>query len=311
MAQEEKDMSKGAGAQYREGICAAVIGIIIEGVNAIFFKNSGEGTLLAVAIALIGLLLTITRFALQTFFKETFTKVEAMAKIIDLSVHTKTDLVKDLLDAYIRVTEEEFREVKEHIVTEASEKLRRLSTEKRSPTLQTTDYYSWLFRQFDDNRLGEGDYIHAVSLASDTEWNDSQEEKNFLDKNIAAAQRGVEVARIFIAKESDLPHLLSLPPIDLHTVEVDNKLDGYYVSREHLEKSDRDFLASIGEGFIDFNGRVALEDRFDQIGRVRGEVTLHRGDLHKMKSIFEKLKYMAKPLRINLAHAAALHTNLT
>jgi NAD(P)-dependent dehydrogenase (short-subunit alcohol dehydrogenase family) len=48
-------------------------------------------------------------------------------------------------------------------------------------------------------------------------------------------------------------------------------LRGYYLSRDYLQRTDRDVLAEIGEGFIDFNGHVGLEDRFDPTGKTRGD----------------------------------------
>jgi hypothetical protein len=265
-------------AQFREGIIGSLIGIVIEVVNYAKFEHSPDGAQLALIVALVGVLLAVLRSALQLSIDEALAPVTKLAEIVDLQMDLNVDNVQLLLQRYLSVTEPEFKQVKEQIVADATEKLRRLAIEKRSATLQTTDYYDWLFRQFD--LLAPGEYVHAVSLSSDTEWNDSQLEKNFLAKNLEAAKRGVLVSRIFIVEEKRLEDFLKLPPIHAHTKEADTGLQGFYVSRNNLELVDREALAAIGEGFIDFNGHVALEDRFDTQGLARGDVTMLSTDLN-------------------------------
>jgi hypothetical protein len=284
--------------QYVEGLAGAAIAIAIELVNVFAFGHSNVGSVLAIGVAVIGLLLTVTRRALESFFQETFKRVDKLAEIADLSASSNVSSISALLETYLQVGESEFAAVKQQVVSEAAVKLRRLAIEKRSPTLQTADYYAWLFRQFE--KVGPGDYIHAVSLSSEAEWNDSAVERNFLQKNLDAASAGVLVSRIFIVPANALEAFIALTPIAAHTTEDENSLSGFYISRDELEKDDRDLLLAIGEGFIDFNGRVALEDRFEQDGRARGEVTLHPSDLERMQVMFVNLLNLAEPLSRNL-----------
>jgi|GEM_PF-3930417 len=302
MTSEMTDDPERPWAEYREGIIATAIAIVVEGVNWFAFDHSQPGTILAVSVALVGLLLVITRLALQSYIKATFRstfgvtmeRVERLTEIADLSVRSNVSSISGLLETYLRVGEPEFAPVRRQIVEDAAEKMRKLAVEKRTPVLETPDYYAWLFDQFDNVR--EGGYIHAVSLSSDLEWNDSQVEKKFLEKNLESARSGVKVSRIFVAREETLAKFIKLPPIEAHTKEVENGLVGYWVSRNQLEKAAPDLLKSIREGFIDFNGHVALEDVFDSDGGARGEVTLLPADLERMQSIYMKLQNMAEPL---------------
>ncbi|MEU4714097.1 hypothetical protein AB0F73_10675 [Micromonospora purpureochromogenes] len=281
-------------AQYREAVVGSAMGIGIEFANYSLFDHSPAGSQLALTVAIVGVLLALLRSALQLFVQDALEPVEKLAEIVDLQADSNVALVEGLLQRYLSVTEIEFRPVKEQIIADATEQLRRLAVEKRSSTLQTTDYYEWLFTQFDALRPGE--YVRAVSLSSDTEWNDSQLERNFLAKNLEAANRGAQVSRIFVVEDERLADFLKLPPIAAHTTEIDNGLMGYFVSRNYLQRADRDALAEIGEGFIDFNGHVALEDRFDPNGKARGDVTMLRSDLDKMRRIYQRLLNMAMPL---------------
>lgn len=284
--------------QYREGVAGSAIALAIEAGNYIWFEHSTAGSQLAISVAVIGVLLALLRSALQLSMQRALEPVSKLTEIIDLQAKSNIASIDGLLQRYLSVTEDEFRPVKEQIIAEAAEQLRRLAIEKRSATLQTTDYYEWLFKQFDSLRSGE--YVHAVSLSSDTEWNDSQVEKNFLAKNIEVAARGAFVHRIFIIEEARLARFMQQPPIAAHTRDAGTGLYGYFVSRTYLERTDTKVLAEIGEGFIDFNGHVALEDRFDVNGQARGEVTMLRSDLDKMLRIYQRLLNMAVPLSLDL-----------
>jgi hypothetical protein len=255
--------------------------------------------MLALLVAIFGLLLAMLRSALQDSIEDALQPVGQLAKIVDLQSQSNLGVVEVLLQRYLAVTEAEFRPLKEQIVADAAEKLRRLAAEKRSTTLHTTDYYDWLRRQF--AFVGRGDYVRAVSLSSDEEWNDSQVEKNFFAWNLDAVSRGAAVSRIFVVEDERLPRFLQLQPIQAHTVEAATGLTGYYVSRDFLERVDINALAEIGEGFIEFNGRVGMEDRLDPNGKIRGEVTMLRADLEKMGRVYQRLLPLARPLSNELA----------
>jgi hypothetical protein len=295
------DRRRGTGevlGQYREAIVGSIIGVIIEFANYFMFRHSPAGSLLALLVAILGILLALLRSALQLTVQDALQPVEKLAEIVDLQAESNIGVIGGLLQRYLTVTETQFRPVKEQIVADATEKLRRLAVEKRSAALQTTDYYDWLKRELGSIRPGE--YMRAVSLSSDEEWNDSQLEKNFLSWNLEAAARGALISRIFVVEEARLAAFLQIPPIRAHTVEADTGMVGYYLSRDYLQRADRDVLAEIGEGFIDFNGHVGLEDRFDPTGKTRGEVTMLPSDLDKMQRIYQRLLNMSEPLSTQL-----------
>jgi len=295
-------VSDGTRFEFREAVVGAVTALVTEAANFFLFDHSEAGSVLAIAIAVVGLLLSVMRQSLQVYFSERFSRIDKLAQITGLSLSSDVASVSDLLRAYLAVGEQELSGLKQEIVVEATTKLRRLAMEKRSALL-SADLYAHLFQQLDNCR--SGDHVHAVSLSSEVEWNDSQVERNYLEKNREAAGRGVEVSRIFVVESGALSRFLSLPAIVEHTVESTSPLRGYFVSRGQLEHDDRELLMAIGEGFIDFNGRVAFEDRFDPAGRVRGVITVLPADLERMRSIYGKLQNMAVPLSRGLAPTAS------
>jgi hypothetical protein len=285
---------------FVEALVAAAIGITLEILNAALFENSHGGIALGVAVAVGGVLFSLQRLALEKSFEKELEPLKRLKDYVDLSSTVKYAELATIIASYAAITETEFKPVKQQILVETADQLRALEISKRSSTLSTSHYYNWLFQQF--TQLHKKEYVHAVSLSSEEEWNDSDLEKNFLKVNIEAGKRGVDVSRIFVVKGSEISKFVSLPPIVAHTQESPIKLKGYWVRREQLEKYDAQLLLALGEGFIDFNGRVGLEDRFDPFGAARGDVTMLEEDLRKMKTQYENLMKMAVPLSTQLSH---------
>lgn len=290
--------------QWIEPVVGLILAVVIEIVNVLFFKSSA-GWVLGVGIAIGSLLLALQRMAIEREVTGEATKIRAelrsetepiraLSEYVDLTQVANYEPLTDLTNRYASITEIEFAPVKKQMVEDTIEKLRRLAIDKRSPTLRTGDYYDWLFTEF--GRLKSGEYVHAVSLSSEEEWNDSELENNFLQANIEAGERGVKVTRIFVVPSGRLKEFIKLPPIVLHTQESPTPLIGYRIRREELEKYDPGLLKEINEGFLDLNGRVGLEDMFDQSGQARGDVTMLPQDLKRMNALFNKLMNLAKPL---------------
>lgn len=285
-------MRKYTSIPFAEAVAAVLIAIIVEFANSKYFGKSELGTLLAIQTGFIGVLLSIQRLNLDESRQREQARIDKVAEYLDVQQDASYNSIRALGERFGSITEAEFTPVKDQIVADAQEQLRRLAIEKRSATLQTTHYYDWLFKQFE--RSNKNEYMHAVSLSSDEEWNDSQLEQNFLKANVQAAGRGVEVCRIFIVADDRVAQFMKLPPIQKHSKSSGSGLVGYLVSRNELEKYDPQVLRSVGQGFVDFNGKVGLEDIFDPQGAARGQVTMLPEDLERMLSIYNRLLNMAK-----------------
>ncbi|MEU4384453.1 hypothetical protein [Promicromonospora sp. NPDC023805] len=280
-----------------EGVIGGIAGAVIEVANLAFFANSSAGLALGVGALIGGLLLSVQRSAIERMVESELAPLRKVESYVDISSTASYEPFASIVQRYASITEVEFESVKSKIVAEAHDRMRALAIDKRSPTLQTGDYYEWLFRQFGQTQRGE--YVHAVSMSSEEEWNDSDLETNFLEANVKAAERGVDVTRIFIVPTSRIAEFVRIPPIVAHTDESEVPLRGLWVRLEHVERYDPNLLRSLGEGFLDFNGRVGLEDRFDPFGEARGDVTMLPADLRRMRKQFEQLQKMAKPLTQN------------
>jgi hypothetical protein len=250
-------------------------------------------------IAGVAALLISGRFILMAFVEEKVAPLEVavreMGRYIDLSGRGNSADLESLIRAYGSVTDREFIAVKDALIGDAIEKLRKIASEKTSDELGRGDYYQWLLPILDGAQSGE--MIRAISMMSDSEWDDSPEEKRFVAGNISAAKRQAHIERIFIVKQGQLEKFLSAAEVAIHFEGREPRnLQGYFIEYELLKRRDSALLEAVGHGFIDFNGRVALVDNFSETGEIRGQVTKNPAELKRIREVFSKLKNMANEM---------------
>jgi hypothetical protein len=217
-----------------------------------------------------------------------------LEKVLDLQGTAPYEQLEAMTRTYAGIPEPELAQVKNRIIQEALDKLRQLAHRRASEELPTSEYYGWLLPMLRQVRSGER--ITAVSLLFDSEWDDSEVERKFLEENIAAVRRGISVERVFIVAEANLDAALSNPGVVAHRPKAGTGLEGFMVSREYLQKHDPELLRRAGDGFIQIDRRVALIDSFSEVGEVRGYVTINGAELRQVGSTFEQLKTLAKSL---------------
>jgi hypothetical protein len=224
-------------------------------------------------------------------------QISKISKVIDLKEETKVESVKKLLDVYLNITEKEFSQVKDTIITEAISSLNKLKNNKRSDELAASDYYEWLLPILEN--VGNGQKIKAVSCMFDTEWDDSPAETRFINGNVNAAKKGAFVERIFLMDIGLLEESLKITAIQYHAKNNSEKnLQGFVSDREKVKTQEPSLLEKIGHGFIIFDSRVALIDQFDESGHVRGIVTMNEKDIRDLENAFKKLKFYSKILQL-------------
>lgn len=247
-------------------------------------------------VGVVGILLAVSRLGFQQAVADQLRKVDRLADIIDLHRESQISSIDKMLKSYVAINEAEFRGVKDHIIAEAAEKLHKIAAERKSDELSTGAYYSWLIPIL--QRVRRGDYVRAVSLMHDIEWDDSEPERKFFEENINIIRRGGHVERVFVMPRAKWEQALRNEKIRAHARDSTFGLTGWFVDLDHLQRQDARLLERVGHGFIEISGRVALVDRFSEHGEVRGQVTMEEGDLRRLSKIFDELKVYAAPLRI-------------
>ncbi|HUL44054.1 MAG TPA: hypothetical protein VLY03_06820 [Bacteroidota bacterium] len=239
----------------------------------------------------------ISHFMTEEMFKDTENKIAQISKTIDIRNDSNVDLISKTLDIYLKISEPEFAAVKDKILNDAIDKLTKLNNDKHSDELVTSEYYHWLLPILES--VGRGQSIKAVSCMFSAEWDGSPEEERFINGNLDAARKGATVERIFVMKRELINSALDIDAVRKHTKEqrTTTKLQGFFADKD---KIDHNLMTTIGHGFIIFNSRFALVDKFDANGKVRGVVTMKKNEITEMEEAFARLKNISQDLSSSL-----------
>lgn len=267
---------------------------------ALFFYFILKNHEAAEIFAITGAILTIGRIGYSELVERSLSSIRdplnRIGAFFDVSQSADYGVFRDTLHVYARITEDEFRRVKDGIVEEARQKLLYLANEKRSEVLATTRYYEWLLPML--GKTSNGQKVYALSMMRDAEWDDSVPEREFIKLMKEAAARGVEIKRVFVMNKGLLEDVLKNEAISSHQPqEQPIDLRGYYVEVDELKKADAQLFEQLGDGFIVFDDRVALVDMFSESGAARGYVTMNGAGIAHLKDVFNRLMILARELK--------------
>ncbi len=278
-------------------ILALVEMILVTLVSVVSFYTVDQ-PLVAPIIGFVGTLLVINRafhnFQTESIMQPTEDKVQKIGEIIDTDDKIDHASISELYKTYLGVEEPEFRDLKDNIINSALRDLRNLKIKKETDDLSTGDYYEWLLKRLDE--VDKNGSIKAVSRMHNAEWDDSPQEVKFIARNLNAAAVGAPVERVFIMSHATKEAALNLKPVRDHAEGSNTGLMGYFANEELLKKNNNKLLRDAADGFIIINSKVALIDKFDGDGNVRGVVTMDKGTIKQLEKIFSQLKQSSRRL---------------
>lgn len=157
----------------------------------------------------------------------------------------------------------------------------------------------------------EGAEINALSVMLKSEWDDSEDEKNFWKDNQEAVKRRVNLERIFIVNRNEAHRLKTIPQIKNHiTLEKQyHNIHSYVVEKEVLQQKDPFLLEQARNGFIMINSpnnKIVLLDEMPESER-RAKPELDNQIIDEITEIFKKIRNYAVPLKEYLENIAWSH----
>ncbi len=165
--------------------------------------------------------------------------------------------------------------------------------------LKKDDFYYLLHKIISPTQPNED--IKALSVMLKSEWDDSDDEKEFWRDNQEAVRRGVLLERIFIVDKDKSHRLKTIPQIKNH-VELEESFDNihsYVVERENLQRNAPHLLERAGNGFILINANpdpiLFLDNKTEY--EQRAKPVLDINEISKTIKLFNELKNHAMPLR--------------
>ncbi|MGA4604204.1 hypothetical protein [Pseudoalteromonas maricaloris] len=219
-----------------------------------------------------------------------------LKEVLDFSSTCKIELIQEVYNLYISISDPRLNKTKDSMLREVIQKLQALSLNKRTPTLEQPDFYKWLYDEFDS--LKKGDFVGAVSMDAELEWDESEEEIRYFEKNINAVARGAIVERVFVKERNKLPEAKSNKYIAAHALGNSYGLDGYFVDLDRFKKSAQTAFQDAGQGFILINRKMVIVDQFSDDGAARGYVSFDPIEIQKYIDTYEKLKSLSGNLKL-------------
>jgi hypothetical protein len=231
----------------------------------------------------------------KTNIDDRLNQYAGLAEIVDINTGKRQDELRELIDLFFRITEPDFSLVRSKIVGEAKAELSMLANQKRSNSLVTGEYYNWLLPMIQS--APPGSHIWAVSMLLDCEFDDSPEERSWLQYHLKAIARGVIVNRIFVAPVAEIAGLRNVSAIAAQ-VEAAGDQAIRVVAKERLHRLDPDLLHRLGDGLIAFDSRVVLVDEHSETGTARGWVSMSQEEIRRRRADFDSLTALSAPLQI-------------
>lgn len=167
-----------------------------------------------------------------------------------------------------------------------------MDSQSRTEDLDSGKFYKILDKYFTETKKGSKMWI--ISTMMENEWNEEPAERKFIQSNFDAADRGVEIERIFIFNKNDAQKFKSNPYIKRYL--ASNKIVSNFVDLEELKITKPKLLDIIKNGWIGIDDYALLVD-LPSDGTSRGYVTLNKMEIKKAKDCFKELESMKQPLK--------------
>lgn len=167
-----------------------------------------------------------------------------------------------------------------------------MDSQSRTEDLDSGKFYKILDKYFTETKKGSKMWI--ISTMMENEWNEEPAERKFIQSNFDAADRGVEIERIFIFNKNNAQKFKSNPYIKRYL--ASNKIVSNFIDLEELKITKPKLLDIIKNGWIGIDDYALLVD-LPSDGTSRGYVTLNKMEIKKAKDCFKELERLKQPLK--------------
>lgn len=155
-----------------------------------------------------------------------------------------------------------------------------------SGELESKLYYLYIFSLLH----GAKTRVWAVSMGS--EWNDSEEEKEFLRMNFEVARRKIHLERIFVVEKKDFKNLIKTEAVIKQIKNRGVYYKTYVAFKEDLDAKNPNLYNQLGCGFLAFDDFAIADDRFVE-NDIRGFIHTSKASYKDFNTKFTELRDFA------------------
>lgn len=147
--------------------------------------------------------------------------------------------------------------------------------------------YNWLYSCLEN--LHKGDSLMAISFCNDNEWNDSNEEKEWLKLNLSALRKGIKMKRIFVYPDNKKNLVINNKSISNFVNYNNSNLELDFISESKLNEVLKDKIKEIKPGVLVFNNDIAFIDVIDNNDN-RGYTIFDKVKISEFHKIYDLIK---------------------
>ncbi len=167
-----------------------------------------------------------------------------------------------------------------------------MDSQSKTEDLDSGKFYKILNKYFTEAKKDSQMWI--ISTMMENEWNEDPAERQFIQSNFDAAERGVKIKRIFIFDQKDSLKYKSNPYLKRYL--KSNKIISNFVDLKELKRTKPELLDIIKNGWIGIDNYALLVD-LPSDGTSRGYVTMNKLEIAKAKKCFQELEEIEQPLK--------------
>lgn len=161
----------------------------------------------------------------------------------------------------------------------------------RSRFFEVGEFYKVIENYF--RRLDKNQIMWCASTMLEDEWTEEPLEMNFRVINLDAANRGVNVERIFIFSRSKVSEFKDNKTLNIY---MHSNLKTMFVDYDEILEKEPELLDIVGAGWDGIDMDTLILD-LPEGSKERGYVSVNKKEVQRAYECFKRLKYYAKDLK--------------
>lgn len=162
---------------------------------------------------------------------------------------------------------------------------------RRTPNLAVGKFYQAINHCFET--LNSESYLWCASTMLEDEWTESPQEMKFRLINLEAANRGVNIERIFLFRKDQIKEFKENKTLKIY---MQSNIKTLFVDYDEISKNNPKLLEILGNGWDGINQETLIVDLPEESNK-RGYLSRNEKEVMKAYECFEELKKYARDLK--------------
>ena len=162
---------------------------------------------------------------------------------------------------------------------------------KRTENLETGKFYKAINNCF--KKLNKESYLWCASTMLEDEWTDSPQEMKFRLINLEAANRGVNVERIFIFSKDKIKEFKNNKTLKIY---MQSNIKTLYVDLDEINQRNPNLIKIVGNGWDGIDKDFLIAD-LPETSKQRGYISKNTKEVMRAYNCFQVLKKYARELK--------------